>query len=97
MALMTIKEDGKRVSITSEQVQQMQKDGYLVTNLTDKKEDDGEVLCKMAIKGKVSKLRNLMDTVLGAFYSSPYVSNSKNYPEVNPTIKLTLMVEEVKE
>lgn len=55
MALMT--ENGKRPNITSEQVQQMQKDGYLVTNITDKKEDEGEVLCKMAIKGKCSKLR----------------------------------------
>ena len=74
MALMTIKEDGKKVSITPEQVQQMQKDGYLITNLSSKKEDDGEVLCKMVIKGKVSKLRNLTDSVLGAYYSIPYVS-----------------------
>lgn len=83
--------------ITVEQVQQMQKDGYLVTNITDKKEDEGEVLCKMAIKGKCSKLRPLVDSILGTYYASPYVSNNKHYLEYNPMLKLTLMIEKVKE
>lgn len=95
MALMT--ENGKRANITSEQVQQMQKDGYLVTNITDKKEDEGEVLCKMVIKGKNSKLRTLVDSVLATYYASSYVSNNKHYPEYNPTLKVTLMIEKVKE
>ena len=95
MALMT--ENGKRPNITSEQVQQMQKDGYLITNLSSKKEDEGEVLCKMAIKGKCSKLRTLLDTVLSTHYASSYNSNNKYYPEYNPMLKVTLMIEKVKE
>ena len=95
MALMT--ENGKRPNITSEQVQQMQKDGYLVTNITDKKEDEGEVLCKMAIKGKCSKLKILVDTVLSTYYASSYNANNKHYPEYNPMLKVTLMIEKVKE
>lgn len=83
--------------ITSEQVQQMQKDGYLITNLTDKKEDESEVLCKMAIKGKCSKLRSLVDTVLSTYYASSYNANNKHYPEYNPMLKVTLMIEKVKE
>ena len=83
--------------ITVEQVQQMQKDGYLVTNITDKKEDESEVLCKMAIKGKCSKLRPLVDGVLATYYTSSYNANNKHYPEVNPQLKLTLMIEKVKE
>ena len=83
--------------ITSEKVQQMQKDGYLVTNLTDKKEDESEVLCKMAIKGKCSKLRSLVDTVLSTYYASSYNANNKHYPEYNPMLKVTLMIEKVKE
>lgn len=83
--------------ITSEQVQQMQKDGYLVTNITDKKEDESEVLCKMAIKGKCSKLRSLVDSVLATYYASAYNANNKHYPEYNPMLKVTLMIEKVKE
>jgi hypothetical protein len=83
--------------ITVEQVQQMQKDGYLVTNITDKKEDESEVLCKMAIKGKCSKLRTLVDSILGTYYASSYNANNKYYPEVNPQLKVTLMIEKVKE
>lgn len=96
MAVMT--EDGKKITtITTQQVQQMQKDGYLVTNITDKKEDESEVLCKMAIKGKCSKLRSLVDSILGTYYASSYNANNKHYPEVNPQLKLTLMIEKVKE
>ena len=83
--------------ITSEQVQQMQKDGYLITNLSSKKEDEGEVLCKMAIKGKCSKLRSLVDSILSTYYASAYNASNKHYPEVNPQLKLTLMIEKVKE
>jgi hypothetical protein len=83
--------------ITSEQVQQMQKDGYLITNLSSKKEDEGEVLCKMAIKGKATKLKNIMDSILSSYYASPYTANNKHYPEVNPELKLTMMIEKVKE
>ena len=91
-------EDGKKITtITTQQVQQMQKDGYLVTNLTDKKEDESEVLCKMAIKGKCSKLRSLVDSILGTYYASAYNASNKHYPEVNPQLKLTLMIEKVKE
>ena len=83
--------------ITVEQVQQMQKDGYLVTNITDKKTDESEVLCKMAIKGKCSKLRTLVDSVLATYYASAYNANNKHYEEYNPTLKVTLMIEKVKE
>jgi hypothetical protein len=83
--------------ITVEQVQQMQKDGYIVTNITDKKEDESEVLCKMAIKGKCSKLRTLVDSILGTYYANSYNANNKYYPEVNPQLKVTLMIEKVKE
>lgn len=84
-------------ALTSEQVKQMQKDGYLITNLTEKKEDESEVLCKMAIKGKCSKLRSLVDSVLATYYASAYNASNKHYPEVNPTLKVTLMIEKVKE
>ena len=96
MAIMT--EDGKKITaITTQQIQQMQKDGYLITNLTEKKEDESEVLCKMAIKGKCSKLRTLVDSVLATFYSGAYNAGSKYYPEQNPQLKVTLMIEKVKE
>lgn len=96
MAIMT--EDGKKITtITTQQVQQMQKDGYLVTNITDKKEDESEVICKIAIKGKCSKLRTLVDSLFSAFYSGAYNAGNKHYPEVNPQLKLTLMIEKVKE
>ena len=84
-------------ALTSEQVKQMQNDGYLITNLTEKKEDESEVLCKIAIKGKCSKLRTLVDSLFSAFYSGAYNAGNKHYPEVNPQLKLTLMIEKVKE
>lgn len=96
MAIMT--EDGKKITtITTQQVQQMQKDGYLVTNITDKKEDESEVLCKMAIKGKCSKLKTLINTLMSSYYSEAYNSGGKHYEENNPEVKITLMIEKVKE
>lgn len=80
-------------SLTMEQIEQLQKDGYIVTNIADKKEDEGEVICKMAICGKASKLKNVVDSML-ATLSGGGTSYTKAY---DMQIKLTLMIEKVKD
>lgn len=80
--------------ITAEQIEQLQKDGYIVTNLSNqKREEEGEVLCKMAIKGNASKLRSIVESIICSLYQS-----SGNYTKGFDTyIKLTLMIEKAKE
>ena len=80
-------------ALTNEQVEQLKKSGYIITNLGDKKEDEGEVICKMAICGKASKLRNVVDSMFGTL-SGGGTSYAKAY---DMQIKLTLMIEKVKD
>lgn len=80
-------------TLTKEQVEQLEKEGYIVTNLGDKKEDEGEVICKMAICGKASKLKNVVDSMLCTL-SGGGTSYSKAF---DTQIKLTLMIEKVKD
>jgi hypothetical protein len=80
-------------NLTKEQIEQLQKDGYIVTNLGEKKEDEGEVICKMAINGKASKLRNVVVSMFDTL-SGGGTSYSKAF---DTQIKLTLMIEKVKD
>ena len=80
-------------NLTKEQVEQLEKEGYIVTNLGDKKEDEGEIICKMAISGKASKLSNVVSSIFSTLFSSGG-SYSKSF---DTQIKLTIMVEKVKE
>lgn len=80
-------------ALTNEQVEQLKKSGYIITNLGDKKEDEGEVICKMAICGKASKLRNVVDSMFSTL-SGGGTSYSKAF---DTQIKLTLMIEKVKD
>ena len=79
--------------LTKEQVEQLQKEGYIISNLANK-EEEGEVLCKMCIKGKASKLRSLIDTLMSSYYYSGGSGYSKNF-EYN--LKVTILVEKVKD
>ena len=80
-------------NLTKEQIEQLQKDGYIVTNIADKKEDECEVICKMAICGKASKLRNVVDSMFNTLAGGG-TSYAKAY---DTQIKLTLMIEKVKD
>ena len=80
-------------ALTKEQVEQLEKEGYIVTNLGDKKEDEGEVICKMAICGKASKLRNVVDSMFSTL-SGGGTSYAKAF---DTQIKVTLMIEKVKD
>ena len=80
-------------NLTKEQIEQLQKDGYIVTNIADKKEDEGEVICKMAISGKASKLRNVVDSMFNTL-----AGGGTRYAKAYDTqIKLTIMIEKVKD
>lgn len=79
-------------NLTKEQVEQLEKEGYIVTNLGEKKENDSEILCKMAINGKASKLRNVMDTMM----STLYATDSSYNKGFDTNIRLTLMIEKIK-
>lgn len=80
-------------TLTKEQVEQLEKEGYIVTNLGEKKENEGEVICKMAICGKASKLSNVVSSIFSTLFSSGS-SYSKSF---DTQIKLTIMVEKVKD
>ena len=83
--------------MTKEEIEKLKKEGFIITNIPTKKEDEGDVLCKMAVKGKCSKLKGVLDSVIDSYYSSPRTVNSKWQPEINPELKITLMIEKVKE
>ena len=61
------------------------------------KEDEGDVLCKMVIKGKASRLKTIVDKVLDAYYESAYTSGGVHHPEINKNLKMTFMIQEAKE
>ena len=71
----------------------------VLTNMSTKelKEDEGDVLCKMVIKGKASRLKIIVDKVLDAYYESAYTSGGVHHPEINKSLKMTFMIQEAKE
>ena len=79
-------------ALTKEQVEQLEKEGYIVTNLGEKKENDSEILCKMAICGKASKLRNVVDSMFGTLSGA----DSRYNKGFDTNIRLTLMIEKIK-
>lgn len=100
MALMT--EDGKYIdvsssSVSTETLQRLAKN--VLTNMSEKElnNNEGDVLCKMVIKGKASKIKNIVDEVLKTYYESAYTSGGIHHPEINKELKLTLMIQEDKE
>lgn len=66
----------------------------VMTNLSEKelKNNDDDVLCKMVIKGKASKLVNIIDQVIGTYYKSDS-TYSKGF---DTDLKLTFMIQEDK-
>ena len=69
----------------------------IVTNLSEKdllkKEEETEVVCKMLIKGKASRLRDIIAKVLDTYYGS-----GNSYQKAFDTeLKVTFMVEKVKD
>ena len=71
----------------------------VLSNMSTKelKEDEGDVLCKMVIKGKASRLKTIVDKVLDAYYASAYTSGGIHHPEINKSLKMTFMIQEVQE
>ena len=71
----------------------------VLTNMSTKelKEDEGDVLCKMVIKGKASRLKTIVDRVLDTYYESAYTSGGVHHPEINKNLKMTFMIQEVQE
>ena len=70
----------------------------IVTNLSEKEllkkdEDETEVVCKMLIKGKASRLRDIIAKVLDTYYGT-----GNSYQKAFDTeLKVTFMVEKVKD
>ena len=67
----------------------------VMTNLSEKElknNDDGDALCKMVIKGKASKLANIISNVIGTYYKSDS-TYSKGF---DTDLKLTFMIQEDK-
>ena len=66
----------------------------VMTNLSEKelKDNEGDVLCKMVIKGKASKLANILSNVIGTYYKSDS-SYTKGF---DTDLKLTFMIQEDK-
>jgi hypothetical protein len=82
--------------VKEETLRQLAKD--IVTNLSEKEllkkqEDETEPLCKMLIKGKASKLINIVSSVLQTYYSSG-TSYSKGF---DTDLQMTFLIEKVKD
>ena len=97
-----IKNNGDEESVSSssvnkETLEKLAKN--VLTNMSTKelKEDEGDVLCKMVIKGKASRLKTIVDKVLDAYYESAYTSGGIHHPEINKSLKMTFMIQEAKE
>ena len=81
--------------IKEDQLRELAKN--IVTNLSEKdllkKEEETDVVCKMLIKGKASKLRDIIAKVLDTYYSG-----GGTYSKAFDTeLKVTFMIEKVKE
>ena len=82
--------------IKEDQLRELAKN--IITNLSEKDllkkgEDSTEVVCKMLIKGKASRLRDIIAKVLDTYYGS-----GTNYQKGFDTeLKVTFMIEKVKE
>ena len=80
-------------SLSKEIVKELENNGYLITNLSDKKEEETEVLCKLCIKGKASKLANVLSNLMSTYYQS----NSSYSKGFDTELKMTFMIEKVKD
>lgn len=70
----------------------------IVTNLSEKEllkkeEGEGEVVCKMLIKGKASKLRDIIAKVLDTYYGG----GGTYLKAFDTELKVTFMIEKVKD
>jgi len=84
-------------SVNKETLEKLAKN--VLTNMSTKelKEDEGDVLCKMVIKGKASRLKIIVDRVLDTYYESAYTSGGIHHPEINKNLKMTFMIQEAQE
>jgi len=78
-------------SVNQETIEKLAKN--VLTNMSNKElEEDGNVLCKMVIKGKASGLVNILQNVLATYYRS----DSTYTKGFDTNLKMTFMIEEVK-
>jgi hypothetical protein len=80
-----------KIELTAEKVKQLEKEGCLVSNLD--KEEKGEVVCKMAVRGKASKLRGILDTLM-CMFSQSSGSYGKGF---DTELKVTLLIEKIQD
>lgn len=78
-------------SVNQETIEKLAKN--VLTNMSNKElEEDGNVLCKMVIKGKASSLVGILQNVLSTYYRS----DSTYTKGFDTNLKMTFMIEEVK-
>ncbi len=78
-------------SVKQETIEKLAKN--VLTNMSNKElEEDGNVLCKMVIKGKASGLVNILQNVLATYYKS----DSTYTKGFDTNLKMTFMIEEIK-
>lgn len=78
-------------SVNQETIEKLAKN--VLTNMSNKElEEDGNVLCKMVIKGKASGLVNILQNVLSTYYRS----DSTYTKGFDTNLKMTFMIEEIK-
>ena len=83
--------------VNQETIEKLAKNVLTNMSTKERKEDEGDVLCKMVIKGKASRLKTIVDKVLDAYYESAYTSGGVHHPEINKSLKMTFMIQEAKE
>ena len=83
--------------VNQETIEKLAKNVLTTMSTKELKEDEGDVLCKMVIKGKASRLKTIVDKVLDAYYESAYTSGGVHHPEINKSLKMTFMIQEAKE
>ena len=78
-------------SVNQETIEKLAKN--VLTNMSNEElEEDGNVLCKMVIKGKASGLVNILQNVLATYYRS----DSTYTKGFDTNLKMTFMIEEIK-
>lgn len=76
-------------SVKQETIEKLAKN--VLTNMSNKEleKEEREVLCKMAVKGKASGLRNIVDQIFSNYYKT-----SSNYTRgFDKELAVTLMIE----
>ena len=82
--------------VNQETIEKLTKNVLTNMSTNELKEEEGNVLCKMAIKGKASKLKTILDDILNTYYQSPYSSNGVRHEGKDEVLKVTFMIEDVK-